>query len=144
MARLTLGEQLTALQQAHKELQESYQALRHNLDSQIAHAAAVQANFDALYPLQGKVSEQAGKIEELERKLKDKSSSYEHKTAELTKAEAELEQAHAVLDGVEGAPTRDYEKTLSYGGTSTCQRNVVTRLAGAFLAIAQKNSTATS
>jgi hypothetical protein len=39
-----------------------------------------------------------------------------------------------VLDSVEGAPLRDYE-----GEYGRKQRNVVTRLAGAFLAIAQKH-----
>lgn len=48
-------------------------------------------------------------------------------------AESELEQAHAVLDGVSGAPAREYEQEYGKG-----KRNVVTRLAGAFLAIAQK------
>lgn len=50
-------------------------------------------------------------------------------------AENELEQAHAVLDGVSGAPSREYEQEYGKG-----TRNVVTRLAGAFLAIAQKGA----
>lgn len=73
---------------------------------------------------------------ELEKKLKDKESSYSYCQQARDKADSELEQAHAVLDGVTGAPTREYESGGSYSAKH--HRNVVTRLAGAFLAIAQQ------
>jgi hypothetical protein len=67
------------------------------------------------------------------RERDDKKSSYEYRDKAADRAEAEIEQAHAVLDGVEGAPSREYE--VGDGYNSKRQRNVVTRLAGAFLAI---------
>lgn len=71
---------------------------------------------------------------EWEKKLKSSEDMKLHYSKQYDGASSELEQAHAVLDGVAGAPTREYESASGYG---TKQRNVVTRLAGAFLAIAQ-------
>jgi chromosome segregation ATPase len=114
MARLTLADQLAAATTKVSSLEEQLHTLRH---------AAAQ-----------KDAEHAAKVVEFEKKLKDKDQSYSYQSSNLTIANNEIEQAHAVLDGVEGAPTRDYEKEGGYGKT---QRNVVTRLAGAFLAIAR-------
>lgn len=142
MARVTLAEQLALLQQAHKELQESHWNQGVTIGQQESAMQQLQAENGRLSPLQETIRTQAAKIEELEKKLKEKTSSYDYKSQELQKAEGELEQAHAVLDGVSGAPSREYEQVMSYGGTSTHKRNVVTRLAGAFLAIAQKTPAA--
>lgn len=116
MARLTLADQLAAATTKISSLEDQVRQLQYQATREQAEMLAKTADF--------------------EKKLKDKDSSYGYQSANLTAAMNEIEQAHAVLDGVEGAPTRDYEKEGSYGKT---QRNVVTRLAGAFLAIARND-----
>ncbi len=140
MARLTLGEQLTQLAEDHRKLQTELATAQVAVTQHLAANEQLQLEVSRLYPLQEKVNTQAAKIEDLEKKLKEKESSYSYKSTELQKAEAEIEQAHAVLDGIPGAPEREYEITTGYG--SRGQRNVVTRLAGVFLAIAQKTPSA--
>lgn len=142
MARLALSEQLAALTQAHSALQEQYLESKAVAQTHLKTIESLQEESARLWPLQETTRLQAAKIAELEKTVKEKSNSYDYKYQELKKAEGEIEQAHAVLDGVAGAPSREYEQPQSYGGTATRQRNVVTRLAGAFLAIAQKTPTA--
>lgn len=142
MARLTLSEQLTALTQAHSALQEQYLESKAVIQTHLKTIELLQEESARLWPLQETTRLQALKIAELEKTVKEKSNSYDYKYQELQKAEGEIEQAHAVLDGVPGAPSREYEQVLSYGSTSTHKRSVVTRLAGAFLAIAQKTPAA--
>lgn len=125
MARTTLSEQNAALQSTIEALRAQISSLQHRIDSQQRELdnqtiaknlafSAQQADFD--------------------KKLKEKDDSKRWSDDLRTKAESELEQAHAVLDSVPDAPARTYEdKTSSY--SSEKHRNVVTRLAGAFLAI---------
>lgn len=115
MTRITMTAQVASLQQQIDAQKQQIFLLNNELTAERATKATVQL--------------------EHEKKLKDKESSYSYQSSNLTQAQNELEQAHAVLDGVEGAPTREYEKTDTYGGKG--YRNVVTRLAGAFLAIAK-------
>lgn len=124
MTRLTLSEQLTQAQatiatqlQALESQQREIYALRQGITSTVSDAKAAMQVI----------------ITDLEKKIKDKETSYQYQGTSLSAATNELEQAHAVLDGVEGAPARDYERNDGYG--SKVHRNVVTRLAGAFLAI---------
>jgi len=126
MARLTLSEQLTQAQttiatqlQTLESQQREVYTLRQGITSTVSDAKAAMQ----------------GIITDLEKKLKDKEISYQYQATSLSAATNELEQAHAVLDSVEGAPARDYERNDGYGGK--VHRNVVTRLAGAFLAIAK-------
>ncbi len=133
MARLTLGEQLTQLAEDHRKLQTELATAQVAVTQHLVANEQLQLEISRLYPLQEAVHTQVAKIEELEKKLKEKESSYTYRNEACNKAENEIEQAHAVLDGVPGAPAREYEKEYGKG-----QRNVVTRLAGAFLAIAQK------
>lgn len=132
MARLTLSEQVASLQAQLSAANETIAVQK----------AEIAANFrdmeaSALVVARLKVQENdfiAGKdkITALEKELATSKSNYTYATSERTKAEGELEQAHAVLDGVDGAPAREYDMEYGKG-----KRNVVTRLAGAFLAIAK-------
>lgn len=125
MARLTLSEQLTAAQVTIQALNAQVAVLQSDI-------RAVEATTERAERLAAE--KLATVTAEFEKKLKDKDQSYTYQSSSLTEARNEIEQAHAVLDGVEGSPTRDYEKEGAYGKV---QRNVVTRLAGAFLAIAR-------
>jgi len=133
MARLTLSDQVAQLT---KELAEkSTQCLEYsNRAAQLESAVQAHMNnmrdFRALENLHDKLNE---KYAALEKELATQKSSNTYTLEARNRCEAELEQAHAVLDGVEGAPAREYPG--EYG--STKQRNVVTRLAGAFLSIAR-------
>lgn len=123
MTRMTIGDQLITAQAKLAELQESIKQLTLvNEQLRGAQAGRDRAHDEAVAKLK----------EEHEKAIKTKESSYNYMSQQHTSAANELEQAHAVLDSVEGAPSRDYE--AEYGKK---QRNVVTRLAGAFLAIAQ-------
>lgn len=61
----------------------------------------------------------------------------EHFSREHDKVVLELESVHAVLDSVENAPPRSYDNPENGGYPSQLKRSTVTRLAGAFLAIAR-------
>lgn len=128
MARLTLSEQVNALASKNAEL--------------TAKVHSLEAANDQFHAENNRLRDQVSRIEGLEAQIamltKDRDSQKNMRDMyekSATKAESEIEQAHAVLDGVEGAPTRDYEG--SYG---KLHRNVVTRLAGAFLSIAQRGA----
>lgn len=127
MARTTLSEQNAALQSTIETLKTQLSSLQHRVDSQQREldnqAIAKNIAFSA---------QQA----DFDKKLKEKEDSSRWMNEARTKAENELEQAHAVLDSIPGAPSRTYEdKSSSYASEKS--RNVVTRLAGAFLAIAR-------
>lgn len=126
MSRLTLSEQLQTAQVTIGTLHIQIQ----NLQTELKQAENLKAR-----ELDNAKAELVTLRAEYEKKLKDKETSYTYQGSSLSAASSELEQAHAVLDGVEGAPARDYERTDGYGGK--IHRNVVTRLAGAFLAIAK-------
>lgn len=132
MGRLTLAEQLNTANEQMQKLRDEVMA---------AQRAALE--YEQKYNVQLSVSEQLrGQLRdqpELAKKLEEVTKDRDQcKSAKDTyyqyqvKYENELEQAHAVLDSVTGAPSREYDG--EYGKKS---RNVVTRLAGAFLAIAQ-------
>lgn len=128
MARLTLSDQLAAAQAA---LADKARALAE------CQAALLNTDGNTTRQVQAARAEMQAIITDLEKKLKSKDDSYGYQASRLQLVENEIEQAHAVLDGVEGAPERSYKKNDDYGGT--VQRNVVTRLAGAFLAIARSS-----
>lgn len=126
MARLTLSEQLT---QAQTTIAAQLQALEsQQLEIYTLRQGTASAVNDVKAAMQTAIAE-------VEKKLKDKENGYNYQQTCLAQVESELEQAHAVLDGVEGAPSREYERTEGWGGK--IHRNVVTRLAGAFLTIAK-------
>ena len=116
MARMTISQQLSETQQELAEMRKDF--------------AALQLAYDSLKATQQQTinSMQAEHV----KALKTAEDSKAYYSREQDKLAAELEQAHAVLDGVEGAPSREYE-----GDYGKLRRNVVTRLAGAFLAIAR-------
>jgi len=137
MTRLTLSAQLTqcasTIQSLQTELAEANQI-------NAKHLATIENQQNEIFLLRKRcqAEEDLGKkLTETEEKLKVKTSSYDYIAAEKNRAEAEIEQAHAVLDGVDGAPSRDYD-----GEYGKRHRNVVTRLAGAFLAIARNGGAA--
>lgn len=139
MARLTLSEQLLKAQAALAAQLSAMEQLQQEV-YQLRNAAASYA--DRLVETTNVAvtrtkADLALQMIELEKKLKDKEISAGYQASRLQLVENEIEQAHAVLDGVEGAPERSYKKNDDYGGT--VQRNVVTRLAGAFLAIARNS-----
>ena len=124
MTRLTLSEQFAALQLVLDATKTAEQAALARVEEGKRIYALEITNLKAVH---------AAANTELEKKVKEKESSYTYQASLYTQASGELEQAHAVLDGVEGAPPRAYDKDYGQG-----QRNVVTRLAGAFLAIARQ------
>ena len=125
MARLTLSEQVNALLSEKAELTAKLAADATLIQSYRDTQARLNVELDTLRDL-------PKRVEELEKELKSAKSMREVYEKSSNKAESEIEQAHAVLDGVKGAPNREYDG--SYG---KMQRSVVTRLAGAFLVIAQ-------
>lgn len=132
MARLTLSEQLSAAQETIAKLQAEAAQDKHLLTQCTGSLELLRSQLAALRDDAGKLAETREKLAAVEKELATSKSSCTYVTSERTRAEGELEQAHAVLDGVEGAPARDYEMEYGKG-----KRNVVTRLAGAFLAIAK-------
>lgn len=116
MARMTISQQLSETQQELAEMRQKFDALQRTYDNLKATQQLTIENLTA---------EHAKALKSVE-----DSRTYFSREAEVRGAE--LEQAHAVLDGVEGAPSREYE-----GDYGKLRRNVVTRLAGAFLAIAR-------
>lgn len=132
MARLTLSEQVNQHASTISALQEELTNTR-QINAVHLSTSENQQNEIALLRQRLRAEDDlAKKLAEAEEKLKSKTSSYDYMVSEKNRAEAELEQAHAVLDGVDGAPDREYE-----GEYGKRHRNVVTRLAGAFLAIAK-------
>lgn len=84
--------------------------------------------------METKLADALAEVEKLKKELETSKNSERYQREANSKSENELEQAHAVLDSVAGAPAREYD-----GEYGKRHRNVVTRLAGAFLAIAQSN-----
>jgi len=125
MARLTLSEQVNALSSEKAELTAKLAADASLIQSYRDTQARLNVELDTLRDL-------PKRVEELEKDLKNAKLMRELYEKSSAKAESEIEQAHAVLDGVVGAPSREYD-----GNYGKLQRNVVTRLAGAFLAIAR-------
>ena len=128
MARLTLSEQVNALASKNAELTAMIHAFEEQEDRLQASVKRLQEEADKVPGLVAKIAELT-KERDSQKNVRDM---YEESAA---KYESEIEQAHAVLDGVEGAPPREYEG--SYG---KLHRNVVTRLAGTFLSIAQRGA----
>lgn len=132
MARLTLQQQLVEAQQKLENLQQLYA----NVQSE-RNGLATQRN-DLLQSTENQRTEiirlrdQVADLEKVKKELESAKSMQNHYSASASKAENELEQCHAVLDGVDGAPAREYD-----GEYGKKQRTVVTRLAGAFLSIAK-------
>jgi len=132
MARLTLSEQVNLHASTISALQDE---LVNTRQLNAVHLSTIENQQSEIAALRSRLREEnelAKKLAEVEEKLKSKESSYNYCSAEKSRVEAEIEQAHAVLDGVDGAPGREYE-----GDYGKRHRNVVTRLAGAFLAIAK-------
>lgn len=132
MARLTLSEQVNQHASTISALQDELANIR---QLNAVHLSTIENQQNEIALLRQRLradDDLAKKLAEAEEKLKSKTSSYDYIVSEKNRAEAEIEQAHAVLDGVDGAPGREYE-----GDYGKRYRNVVTRLAGAFLAIAK-------
>lgn len=135
MARLTLSEQVNALASEKAALTAQVHTLTTEVDQL---RAATQLQQTAI----GEIPALREQIAVLTKDRDHQKSMREMYERDFREAATEIEQSHAVLDGVEGAPTREYESKDGYGGsTSTKKRNIVTRLAGAFLSIAQRGTT---
>lgn len=132
MARLTLAEQLQAAQQALAEQQNSNVLLMAELRNAIAEVSQLKADNNRLKIETSQLAAAKEELEKAKKELESAKSSYTYANSRVDRAEGELEQCHAVLDGVDGAPAREYD-----GDYGKKQRGVVTRLAGAFLAIAK-------
>jgi hypothetical protein len=139
MSRTTISSQLEEAKIALKAQLAAMETLQQEVYVLRVSAAAHQEQLQAirLSAVADAKAAHAVDVAELEKKLKSKESSYDYQGSRLTLAEHEIEQAHAVLDGVDGAPERTYTKADGYN--TMLQRNVVTRLAGAFLAIARNS-----
>lgn len=132
MARLTLQHQLIDSQRKLEDLQQlcaNVQSERRSLIEQCNDLLKTAENQQTEIV---RLRDQVGDVEKLKKELESAKNMQNYYSANASKAENELEQCHAVLDGVEGAPARTYE-----GRHGDLSRNVVTRLAGAFLSIAK-------
>ncbi len=125
MARLTLSEQVNALASEKAELTAKVHALTAHCEQQGVTAQLLREELTTL-------RERANQVSDLEKKLKEAESMKKYYSEQASGYASELEQAHAVLDGVAGAPSREFE-----GEYGKVKRNVVTRLAGAFIAFAR-------
>lgn len=134
MARLTLSEQVNAQASQIATLTAELTTAKETIASHLRANELQQTEIVRLREMLQGAREAQARVEELTKTLAQAESMKSYHNSRADKADAELEQAHAVLDGVEGAPPRDYERPDGYG---KAQRNVVTRLAGAFLAIAK-------
>lgn len=132
MARLTLSEQVNQQASEIAKLTEQLRQAGENNTRYLTAAEAMQLEVAGLRKQVEELPTLRAELEKTKEVLKSKESSYNYCSAEKARLEGEIEQAHAVLDGVEGAPGREYE-----GDYGKRHRNVVTRLAGAFLAIAK-------
>lgn len=130
--RLTLTEQVTLQEEQITKLRDELRQVREINAVRLSTIENLQTEAAGLRSKLRQEGELAAELEKVKAALASKESSYTYAMTEKNKAEAEIEQAHAVLDGVDGAPSRDYE-----GEYGKRHRNVVTRLAGAFLAIAK-------
>lgn len=135
MPRLTLSKQVSQLTADKEELTAALVVRDQTIAAHLAANESMQKEVIRLNQLVAAGENNKIRIEELEKKLKDAESMRAYNNTRADKAENELEQAHAVLDSVDGAPPREYDVEYGRG-----QRNVVTRLAGAFLAIARKGN----
>lgn len=134
MARLTLSEQVNAQASQIATLTAELYTARETIASHLRVNELLQEELAHLRKLTDEVPTLREQIAKLTKERDDAKSSVTYHSGEATKASNEIEQAHAVLDGVDGAPPRSYRpEDSSYDR----QRNVVTRLAGAFLAIAK-------
>lgn len=135
MARLTLSEQVNAQATQINTLTAELHTAREAIAAHLRANEMMQAEIARQRTLLNELPNLREELAKVTKERDDAKTSYIYRDKAASKAEDELEQAHAVLDGVEGAPAREYESGGSYG--STRYRNVVTRLAGAFLAIAK-------
>ena len=134
MPRLTLGDQVANQMRTIERLQEEAGKAQQTITDQ---RAAIESQNAQLMQLRRDliIADAAkGELADTKKKLESSLSLQNHYSAEAATLRSEIEQAHAVLDSVEGAPAREYKG--EYGDR---QRNVVTRLAGAFLTIAQRS-----
>lgn len=132
MARLTLSEQVTALQAEVAELSAAATADKLIIADYTKTIQNQQSEIFRLKQDQDRTAALQEQLAKVTKELESSKSSYSYISSEKGRLEGELEQAHAVLDGVDGAPTREYDMEYGKG-----KRNVVTRLAGAFLAVAK-------
>lgn len=134
MTRLTLSEQVNTQASQIAELTAQLHTARETIASHLSANALMQDEVARLRKLNEDVPTLREQIATLTKERDDAKSSAAYHSGEAQKASNEVEQAHAVLDGVDGAPPRSYRPDDS---SYDRQRNVVTRLAGAFLAIAK-------
>lgn len=137
MARLTLSEQLAASETTIASLRAMLSEAQQKAIINDAEITRLRESLQKAEERGALVTALTTELEETKKKLATSEQSKTYNAERANKAESELEQAHAVLDGVTGAPARTYEQEYGKGN-----RNVVTRLAGAFLAIAQNGSVA--
>lgn len=134
MARLTLSEQVNAQASQIVTLTAELTTAKEVIASHLRANELLQAEVTRLQFLDREKGELLEQVAKLTKERDDAKQSVTYHSAEAQKASNEIEQAHAVLDGVDGAPPRTYRPDDS---SYDRQRNVVTRLAGAFLAIAK-------
>jgi len=132
MARLTLQQQLVEMQQKLENLQQLYANIQSERNGLITQRNDLLQSTENQRVEIIRLRDQVGDIEKLKKELESAKNMQNHYSAQATRADNELEQCHAVLDGVDGAPAREYD-----GEYGKKQRTVVTRLAGAFLSIAK-------
>lgn len=134
MARLTLSEQVNELSSKLATMTAELHTAQGTIATHLSTIERQQSEVHTLHKLVEEIPALREQINKLTKELESSKNGYSYRDKAAEKAEAEIEQAHAVLDSVEGCPTREYEVPGGYGSRS---RSLVTRLAGAFLAIAR-------
>lgn len=132
MARLTLSDQIQLLQSEIETMRVQIGTLRSECGQLMEQNNNLRETVENQQKEVYKLHLSAEELEKVKKELESAKSMRQHYEASATRADNELEQCHAVLDGVDGAPAREYD-----GDYGKRQRTVVTRLAGAFLAIAK-------
>lgn len=135
MSRLTLSEQVANQANTIEELNGKLAVAERRIMTLELERETLLAQAELARNQAAEIAKAKEEREKLQKEYESAKSMREHYSKQADSHHNELEQAHAVLDGVDGAPPRSYRPEDS---TYDRQRNVVTRLAGAFLAIAQK------
>jgi chromosome segregation ATPase len=141
MARKTISEQLYEARDIIGELRDQIEILQAQNTQTVTDLRVAESQLDNAgnreaarakenLELTAKLNDAAEKVAKLEKELESAKSMSKYHSDARTKAESELEQLHLILDGIDGAPLKEYDN--GYGKQN---RTVVTRLTGTIMAV---------